>query len=407
MSPARLRVQQRELEHDLPSTVVRPITASPEANSARWIAMLSRPGAVRGTRPSRSAAARAARARGALDRASPACWVSSSTVSIISPSRRRPVALSADQDLERVEAARRVERAADEVELALGLVLGPVEVDARVVDGRSARDVGDEQRARAERHPPQLVQVGGDRVRALDAVEPGPVAVESVRPEPTAASTWNQALSCGRAVGERVERVDRAEVGRARGADDGDHMLAASMLVEGVESRARPGVGGDADHRLGAEPEQRGGAPDAVVRGGAGHDPPVVLREPSRRTSSPARSRASSSPSRFDAVPPIVITPDRCAARASARAADERVLDERGRGRGVERVHRLVGHADRRARPPRPGSAAPGAGGRRRRVPEPDAAVEDRGEVFQDLSQRGAVVRARVERAAAAVSSVG
>ena len=119
----------------------------------------------------------------------------------------------------------------------------------------------------------------------------------------------------------------------------------------------------------------RGCAADATIRQSLGGTP-------SRRTFSPARSRASSSPSRFEAVPPIVITPEPSAAEPvlARQPAHERVLDV-GRGRrGVEGVHRLVGDAD--------GELGRGGGDQRRgvqvrdraRVAEPDPAVQDRRE---------------------------
>ena len=65
-------------------------------------------------------------------------------------------------------------------------------------------------------------------------------------------------------------------------------------------------------------------------------DPPRVLREARRlRTPSvPVRSRASRRPSKFNAVPPIVITPEpsRQAVQAGASSPHEHVLHER-RGR--------------------------------------------------------------------------
>ncbi len=120
---------------------------------------------------------------------------------------------------------------------------------------------------------------------------------------------------------------------------------------------------------------------------------------PSRRTSAPDASRASSSPSRFDAVPPIVITPDPPGNPCSSRKPrDERVLHERRRRRGVERVHRLVRDADRQLRDrgldQRRGVEVRDAV----RVPEPDPALEDRREVVEDGVERRAVLGERVDR---------
>ena len=79
--------------------------------------------------------------------------------------------------------------------------------------------------------------------------------------------------------------------------------------------------------------------------------------------------------------------------------AHERVLDERRRGGGVERVHRLVRQAD--------GELARDGGDQRRgmqmrdgpRVAEAQAAVEHAAQVLQHPRQRRALRRARIERA--------
>ena len=284
-----------------------------------------------------------------------------------------------DQDLQRVEAPRRVERAADEVELALGLVLGPVEVDARVVDGAQDADVRDEQRAGAERHPPQLVQVRGDAVGALDALEAVAVAVGErqpgadrgvdVEPRTAFAAPCRRARRAGRSRRGRSCRPCRRSRSRARRSRD----------RVGVHGAGR--VGGNADHRVGAEPEQRGRAADAVVRGLRRDDPPLVRRQPlACARPSPARSRASSSPSRFDAVPPIVITPEplsprpwSCASRVTSASSTNVPAGDASKAS----IDWLVA--------PTASSAAAaeisGAGWRwatRVRVAEPDAAGEDR-----------------------------
>ena len=152
------------------------------------------------------------------------------------------------------------------------------------------------------------------------------------------------------------------------GADDRDHVLALGRRVERVERHRAGRVGLDADHGLGAEPEQRGGAADAVVRGRARRrsasrfgGQAVACGRPRRRGRAPAAARAGSRPSRPSSSRRSRCAPEPVLAR---EPADERVLDERRRGRGVEGVHRLVRHADRPARPRRRRSAARGAGAR-------------------------------------------
>ena len=125
-------------------------SARPPANSARCAAMFaastcSSPGAAAavasGRRPSPpSTAARAARARRARRSSSPR-WparggrrCSTSLASGVVRRKRSP-----SEDLERVEAARGVERASDEVEHPVGFVLGPVQVVALSGGRRASR----------------------------------------------------------------------------------------------------------------------------------------------------------------------------------------------------------------------------------------------------------------------------
>ena len=152
-----------------------------------------------------------------------------------------------------------------------------------------------------------------------------------------------------RLVGERVERVDRAEVGRARRADDRDHVLV--VWLDRVAGRHRAGrVGRDADHRVGAEAEQRRRAADAVVRG--------RRRRRSASRSAAARRRAtfcSGAVAREQQPEQVRRGPaHRHHARAgsprpwscASRVTSASSTNVAGRRR-VEGVHRLVGHADR------------------------------------------------------------
>ena len=298
--------------------------------------------------------------------ARPACWASSRHWSIISPRRRRPTRAQRDQDLQRVEAAGGVERAADEVELALGLVLGAVEVDAGVVDGAQDVHVRDEQRAGAERLPPQLVQVGGDAVRALDALQARPLALREHEAGADRGVDVEPRAALLRPVGERLERVDRAEVGRARGADERDHVLTFDRRVErrAATSRRCGRWGRRSRPRCRARAARPSGG--CVVRGGLGHDPPVVwaARRPARRSRPPGRApaaaRAGSRPSRPSSSRRSRRRRARARAPASAPARPPR------RSRPARRRRRpSTGWSRRRpARPRRRRSAARDAGAR-------------------------------------------
>ena len=180
--------------------------------------------------------------------------------------------------------------------------------------------------------PPQLVQVGGDAVGALDALQARPLArSESTRPEPTAASTWNHAPRSA-ARGRRARRAGRSRRGRSCPAVPTIAITCSpSIAASSASSDSAPvRVGRDADHGLGAEPEQRGRAADAVVRGRGGDDPPVVGRQP-------------------------------VAAHVLARAVARQQQPEQVRGRPAHRHHARAARAEpvlarepaRRARPPR------------------------------------------------------
>ena len=171
---------------------------------------------------------------------------------------------------------------------------------------------------------------------------------ESVSPEPTAASTWNHASRSACLVGE-ARRAGRSRRGRSC-------PRCRRSRSRARRSGSRRGRGAPVSSvgtpitafvpRPSSAAERRTLSCAAARR----HDPPLVGRQPvGVARPSPARSRASSSPSRFDAVPPIVITPEPAVAEAVQlrEPRDERVLHERARGRGVEGIHRLVGDADR------------------------------------------------------------
>ena len=207
---------------------------------------------------------------------------------------------------------------------------------------------------------------------------------ESVSPEPTAASTWNHAPRAVRLVGERVERVDRAEVGRPGRADDRDHVLVVAGSRRGPSRRSRrcgmpitasvPSPSSAAERRT-----LSCAACDATIRHwfcgspvSADVGPGPVARE---QQPEQVRRRAAHRHHAGAAVAEAV---------ELREPGDERVLDERAGGRRVEGVHRLVGGADRELGRRR-GDQRGGVEVRDRvRVAEPDAACEDRRDVVED-----------------------
>ena len=143
----------------------------------------------------------------------------------------------------------------------------------------------------------------------------------STRPEPTAASTWNQApCACARSASASSGSIAPRSVVPAvptmaitcsprvaASKASSDIAPVASVSTPITDSVPRPSSA--ALRRM-----LSWLASDATIRQSLGG-------RPARRTSVPARSRASSSPSRFEAVPPIVITPEPVSPSPCSRAS--------------------------------------------------------------------------------------
>ena len=207
---------------------------------------------------------------------------------------------------------------------------------------------------------------------------------ESTSPEPTAASTWNQAPRSAAPVGERVERVDRAEVGRARRADDGDHVLArdrARRTRRATSAPVRVGRRRRSRRRCRARAARRSGGccrgwpREATIRQALGGSP-------SRRTSSPpgrapAAGRAGSTRCRPSSSRPTRRRRSPCS-RASQRTSASSTKVAAGEASKASIDWLVTPTASSAA-----AAAISGAGCRcatRARVAEPDAAVEHRRE---------------------------
>ncbi len=130
---------------------------------------------------------------------------------------------------------------------------------------------------------------------------------DSISPEPTAASTWNQAprscaLSASASSGSIAPRSVVPAVPTiaitcsSAGIASGSIAPVSSVGIPITASVPRPSSAAERRTLSWA-------ACDATIRHSLGGRPWV-------RTFSPARSRASRRPSRFEAVPPIVITPE-------------------------------------------------------------------------------------------------
>ena len=174
---------------------------------------------------------------------------------------------------------------------------------------------------------------------------------ERTRPEPTAASTWNQApRGCAR--GRRARRAGRSRRGRSSRPCRRSRSRAGRRVSSSSASSDSAPVASVGTPITASVPSPSSAAERRMLSWLArrGHDPPVVGRQAVARARSrppgraPAAARAGSRPSRPSSSRPSRSAPSPCS-RASQR--DERVLDERRRRRGVEGVHRLVGHADR------------------------------------------------------------
>ena len=280
-----------------PSTVVRPITASPLANSQRWISTLRASSPTR-----RKADHHRVRRRDQLQlRPGPdrLPGVLREVEHRVHHRAELPATARAQrhEHLEGVEAAAGVQRAPDQVQLPLGLVLRSVEIDARVVHGAQLRHVRDEQRAGAERHPPQLVQVRRDRVRPLDAVagrqrcvsderEPGADRRVDVKPGAERCA-WSAIASSGsiapRSVVPAVPTIAITSSSRVSSRSASTDIVPSGMVGTAMTASV-PSPSSAAERRtLSCE------FADAAIR-------QRFCGSPSRRTSWPARSRASSRP---------------------------------------------------------------------------------------------------------------
>ena len=187
------------------------------------------------------------------------------------------------------------------------------------------------------------------------------------RPEPTAASTWNQASRRrARSASASSGSIAPRSVVPGR-ADDRDHVLAGRLRVERLERHRAGRVGLDADHGLGAEAEQRRRAADAVVAGLGGDDPPGVARQavaahvrarPVAGQQQPEQVRGGAAHRHHAGA--VLAQP--VLAREPARPGGPRRTSPRARRR---RRPSTGWSARPRARRPRPRSAARGAGERR------------------------------------------
>ena len=243
--------------------------------------------------------------------------------------------------LERVEAARRLEGLVDLV----GGHRGPrVEVVRVVGDVAERRRVADDEGARAHWLEEGLVEVDGDRVGPLDPREQVPATKGG---EQTSAVGGVDVQPCPvreGEVGDRLDRVDDAEVRRSRGGDDRHGEVAPfAHLVEGEGQSIRRhppgGVRRDGDDRVGGEPHDAGRLDDAeVALVGREHAQAVlgILPVPPQRLS-PGEDQA------LEVGLGAAAGEDTVRVRAEADPvggpADEPLLDEGAAGALVPRVH--------------------------------------------------------------------
>ena len=190
-----------------------------------------------------------------------------------------------DPELERIEAARRLEGLVHLVGLAAA---GGVEVVGVPGGGREVDGHADEDGARRDGLEEALVEVDGHGAGALDAVEQ--VAAGGGDEQAAAVGGIDVQPHVGvlADVGDRRERVDAAAVGGAGGRDDAHRHLAgvdrvAQGVREGVGEHAAVGVGGDGEDGVVAEPEEPGGLLDAEVARCGRDDDELVQRRPAER----------------------------------------------------------------------------------------------------------------------------